>query len=226
MLIPPGLHFDPLAAAAAVDPTKIKKYDMPYKGQTFVQLHQGGTHVIVGTVVGFDFRMDRQGNLVEWRASIDCKLTNSFSFANGATWRDASEWHPAPAEQQESAGDGGVEGVRVYREELRAFKDVAEKDLAKLEALLLKISDRVEALLPLPNLRDDVTQMRVELDSLRVLVNSAIMRPPDEAPSAFKSPLLQLSAEDDVLGRIAPAAPVKQPLPRFGRKPVANDASK
>ena len=172
MLIPPGLHFNPLDAAKAVDPTGIKKYDMPYKGQTFVQLHPGGTHVILGTVVGFDIHMDRAGNLLEWRASIECKFTNGFSFSNGGTWRDASEWHPAPAAQQETLGDlrdvlGDVVkriaaaearvGVpqettpdagfeQMLRDEMHSFHAAAEKDIEALGVLLRKISDKVEAI--------------------------------------------------------------------------------
>jgi hypothetical protein len=90
------LHFDPIAEAAKVDPSVYKKYDMPYHGQTFVQLHQGGTHVVIGTCVGLDMHIDRDGTMTGWKANIDSGFRQPFGINSGSSWRDASEWHPAP----------------------------------------------------------------------------------------------------------------------------------
>jgi hypothetical protein len=91
-----ALYFDPIIEAAKINPAVHKKYDMPFHGQTFVQLHQGGTHVVIGTCVGIDIHIDREGTIVSWKANIDSGFRQPHGINSGTTWRDASEWHPAP----------------------------------------------------------------------------------------------------------------------------------
>lgn len=243
MPLPPGLHFNPFDAAKAVDPTTVKKYDMPHQGQTFVQLHNGGAHVIVGTVVGFDFRLDRQGNLVEWRAAIDCKLTNSFTFANGQTWRDASEWHPAPVEQQEGADDlrgalaAVVERLEVLEAdagysdlgtELTKIRTCVDGVVARLDVLEPAVAPKPGALIP------SAQEMRVSLDArtpapVEVVPPRTIVvdAPPTAAESAALAveaaytPLVPSRQESQaalIAGHPAPLATAPAKLPRFGRK--------
>lgn len=155
MPIPQGLHFDPIELASKVDPSVSKKYDMPYKGQTFIQLHQGGTHVVVGTCVGLDLHMDRTGNVTAWRASIESKFTTASGISNGNSWRDASEWHPAPLTQQESVTDvrdalnALAEKVRLVVESASAADTALVEALAVIEARV----EKLEAAVPAPPAR-------------------------------------------------------------------------
>lgn len=145
MPIPQGLHFDPIELASKVDPSIVKKYDMPYKGQTFIQLHQGGTHVVVGTCVGLDLHMDRTGNVTAWRASIESKFTTASGISNGNSWRDASEWHPAPLTQQESVTDVR-DALNALAEKVRLVVESASSADAALVEALSEIEARVEKL--------------------------------------------------------------------------------
>lgn len=94
-------------------------YECPFIGQKFQQIHdrpnfQGkGGRIKYGFITGLETTLDTDGNVVSWRAVIECGFSNPDRISSGTGWNTPSMWHPAPVEVQSNE-----DAIRMLRDQL------------------------------------------------------------------------------------------------------------